>query len=315
MKAFALNSGKTIAIVYKVGTSTLSRAIIEQEQPDQLDILLNGTRWGSGTSFEQGYNHRFVKRTEVDGKELLFPVRDPVERFRSACAQVWKAGPLKDKTLEELIADAPTSINPHFRPHTFFLDKYRNASQVKLYKFPEHFDQMATDAGLTLPLPVVNESGTKPDLTPEQVAQVEAIYADDIALFNSITAAGQIYVFPPVPATNDDKRNYGSILVGHKEAAERAGFTIAGKQISTATERDIQKLIAVGTAALENTGLTIPFETADGSFYDLTSTQAKALYRAYMNRQKEIMDQFKAKRTAIIATSTIDELEALDLTI
>ena len=47
--------------------------------------------------------------------------------------------------------------------------------------------------------PQANVASGKPTPTPEQVARIQAIYADDITLFESIAEAGQTWIAPPAP--------------------------------------------------------------------------------------------------------------------
>jgi len=309
MKAFALNNGKAVAIVYKVGTSTLSRTIIEQEQPDSLDVLLNGTRWGTGNSFEQGYNHRFVKMADAAGKELLFPVRDPVERFRSAVVQLWKGGPLADASVDGLIDAAEAgSNNPHLRPQSWFLGQYSDAASIALYRFPTDFDQLALDAGLTLPLPVVNESETKPTLTSGQQARVEAIYADDIALFGGITEAGQVYVAPA--ALEARKAELTELARTMRQQVEQGGFEFMGMTLPS--DRDSQLMIngAVAAAKDDPTFATI-WQVTPTTFVPLDAATIIAMGQAMRDHINAAFTAQANTVAAVQAAASLDELELI----
>ena len=89
--------------------------------------------------------------------------------------------------------------------HFWLQSRLLEGNLIKLYRFPSDLDALATEAGLSLPLPNIdgdNDSGAKPVLSQAQVARVQAIYADDIALYESITEAGQEFAPaepPPVP--------------------------------------------------------------------------------------------------------------------
>ena len=89
-------------------------------------------------------------------------------------------------------------------PHFWLQSRLLEGNLIKLYRFPSDLDALATEAGLSLPLPNIdgdNDPGAKPVLSQAQVARVQAIYADDIALYESIAEAGQEFdpAAPPVP--------------------------------------------------------------------------------------------------------------------
>jgi hypothetical protein len=309
---------KVIGINYKSGSATISRALIEQHFPKLHEAYTKHTRWGTGQSFEQGYNHSRCPRADATGKTVLMPFRDPVERFRSACAQLWKEGPFMGLSLEEIIeqAEDPKLKNLHLVPQISFIESFEGANAVKLYRFPEAFDQLALDAGLTLPLPVVNESGpdtpAKPDLTPEQLARVQAIYADDIALFNSITEAGQVYVPPPEPLTDQDVANALSELKSARIAAEQSGFDFNGKHFQTRNDGDIIKITNIGIAAM-NPAFQTQFRATDNSWMPMDSATAQAFYTAMLTRGQEIWANYGIKEAQILAATTKDELEAISI--
>ena len=78
------------------------------------------------------------------------------------------------------------SKNPHFKRQILWM-----LPDTKLYRFPDHLNEAASELGMELPLPVVNAaSRPKPTLTLEQQQIVETYYAEDITLYNSITSAG-----------------------------------------------------------------------------------------------------------------------------
>ena len=85
---------------------------------------------------------------------------------------------------------------------------------TKLYRFPDHLVEAATELGMQLPLPVVNAaSRPKPTLTAEQQQVVEEYYAEDIALYNSITAPGIVTgilwsQFKEILPNNDQSEEY-----------------------------------------------------------------------------------------------------------
>lgn len=184
-----------VAVNYKVASSSLAVACLKAESPELYATVNNphgngdGTAYPEGVSFETILPHSLVKkikRTEADVVYLV--VRDPVEKFRSAC-RMSKLTP--DKALNKLLDD--DLLDPHFLLQSRFV---KTRKSVRLYKL-EDVEQMALDAGLETPLPKRNESveGEKPTLTPEQLRKVKKLYRDDIELYNSITEAGMLYEF------------------------------------------------------------------------------------------------------------------------
>jgi hypothetical protein len=101
-------------------------------------------------------------------------VRDPVERFRSACART-----------QISVDDALISADGHF----WSLESMGALQDgVTHFRFPDQLDACAEWLGLETPVPQLNEEAeaNKPTLTPEQEARVREIYAADIALWESL---------------------------------------------------------------------------------------------------------------------------------
>jgi hypothetical protein len=172
-------------------------------------------------------------------------------------------------------------------------------------------DEMAIEAGLQLPLPVVNESGPdKPDLTPEQVARVEAIYADDIALHNSITEVGQVYVAPPVLATEEDKVLKRMELEQIRKAAYQGDLmTSFGIPFKTdvMTILDIQAIIE----ALPAGGVYPGYKCADGVRRDITKEQFQQGFAEGFQRKSQAFATETAKLEAVDAAVTLADLDAI----
>lgn len=188
MKSQYIKSGSThFALNFKAATSSIVRAIVSAHYPEIEDNLTNNTSYPSGRTVDNSRWHWQLPKTETPDSEVTLIVRDPVERFRSACAETRKT---PDEALSEQGQD-----NSHFWPTSRLL-----TTGVKLYRFDTDLDDAAVALGLALPLvDIAGDNPPKPDLTPDQLARVQAIYADDIALYESITEAGQEYVMPPVP--------------------------------------------------------------------------------------------------------------------
>ena len=117
-----------------------------------------------------------------DNKPALVPIRDAVERFRSATWQVNRGS--KKISVNEILdgLEAGTYRNQHFQSQTDILKGCEGCESVKLYRFPEDFQQMLIDGGLDPLSEHRNKSTDKPELTEEQETRVKVLYADDIAL-------------------------------------------------------------------------------------------------------------------------------------
>jgi hypothetical protein len=96
-------------------------------------------------------------------------VRNPIERFRSMCAHV------PGRPIDEHLA------NPVYGP-------LPQGNFVRYFRFEDQLDDAAAWLGLPTPLPQedATSEADKPTLTAEQEARVREIYADDIALWESL---------------------------------------------------------------------------------------------------------------------------------
>ena len=103
-------------------------------------------------------------------------VRDPVERFRSACAR-------QKKTVEEGLNSLDSDVHFWTLGSMGLLDE-----GVTCFRFPDQIDACAEWLGLETPVPQLNEEDeeSKPVLTPEQEEAIRATYAADIALWESL---------------------------------------------------------------------------------------------------------------------------------
>jgi hypothetical protein len=188
-----------LALNFKVGSASLARAVIAAHHPELNAKLSDGTsvHYPAGKSAENTRWHGLCPKVNPSERPVvLLPVRDPIEKFRSACAESNVSDVDAKLTTLEAYQEADWGKDVHFWPQSRLL-----FGTTKLYAFPDHLNTLATDAGLSLPLPDIDgEHGrSKPDLTSEQVARVSVIYADDIALFESITEAGKVHTTPEPP--------------------------------------------------------------------------------------------------------------------
>lgn len=168
---------KSYAINLKAASASFISAIVSDHYPVLNDTLLNNTSYAEGVTRNNLRLHGLVDKVEEAVGTVVMIVRDPVQRFRSACGEMGLTA------AEGLVSD-----NEHFRSASSLLK-----DGTKLYRFESDLSAAATELGLTLPLPNIPSTGTKPVLTTDELAQVKNKYADDIILHNSITQAGQLW--------------------------------------------------------------------------------------------------------------------------
>jgi hypothetical protein len=193
----------------RVGSTAITGAILAKYDPDAKAMADNA----AAPEGRRGMPQSTAKREkDVTDKTVLMPVRDPVDRFKSAFA-IRHLLPLAlreietvDAMLDLLEGQDPSEVNPHFRSQHLFVSDEPN--ELRFYKFPDHLTELGEALGLDAPIEPdhVSESEAKPTLTSEQETRVQALYADDITFFESITEAGQVFTPPEPEPTPIDPR-------------------------------------------------------------------------------------------------------------
>lgn len=191
-----------IAFNAKVASSSLARMIIRDCYPE-LESKIQNAAYPVGKGANDVQWQGFCPRTDApENKPILLFVRDPIERFKSAIAQF--NGIDVDEVLNALNVGGYINftrmdnhcirIYPQNNIHFTLQSKFIIPNCViKLYKFPEHLDDLIVDAGLSLSLVTINQAKhEKPVLTTEQESKVLAYYANDKILFDSILSPGMI---------------------------------------------------------------------------------------------------------------------------
>ena len=173
----------SVAVNPKVASSTLARAIIAAFHPEQ-ESLLQTAAYPEGKGPHNVQAHWLCPKEMEPTRPVVLVVREPLDRFRSAVAQVGIAD--IDAAIDALEQDREVQIdrprkrlriNPHFSHQHELL---RGGTAFRL----ENIEAAATLIGLPLPLPSINEAARpKPDLTPEQASRVLAYYAADAELY------------------------------------------------------------------------------------------------------------------------------------
>jgi hypothetical protein len=125
--------------------------------------------------------HRHPNSSSLNGltevpENICCLVRDPVERFRSACAR-------QQKTVQEGLDSMESDV------HFWTVDSMGLLDQsVTHFRFPDQIDACAEWLGLDTPVPTLNDESEagKPTLTAAQVAAIRAAYAADVAIWESL---------------------------------------------------------------------------------------------------------------------------------
>ena len=162
-------------MIGKSGSSAIAKAIYIDGGGDVSESMLLS---------ERPIFQKLVSKTQ-DANRPMMPVRDPVERFTSACLQ-------ENRTPSQQIVRIELGIYTyHTKPTSAYL-----VEGATLYKFPEHIKEIARDLGIDK-IPKVNDSllkkRLKPILNEEEIKRVRELYKEDLILFNSIKNSGQIY--------------------------------------------------------------------------------------------------------------------------
>jgi len=165
---------------HRAGSTSICTAILETFYPDEFN-----------EHFSNGMKspRRYMESAVVDECSLLVGViRDPVERFVSAC--LWAREYCSvDDVLAELELQAGRYSLWKRRP--FGLQVPAEKDGIKLFRFPDQLEAMAAAAGITAPIRRLNVSRhAKPSLSCFQEERVREIYADDFKMWAGMAKEG-----------------------------------------------------------------------------------------------------------------------------
>jgi hypothetical protein len=166
MSAFLLGKkNRAIVLTPRSGSHSLAAAAIEHWYPESFQQWLQSF----GRHPAQFLPDNCWPCDVPTGVETGLIVRDPVERFRSMIAH------------RHLDVDEQLN-NPMYGP-------LPTGNFARYFRFETQLDAAAEWLGLPTPLPHedASDEAAKPTLTPEQEARVREIYADDIALWESLS--------------------------------------------------------------------------------------------------------------------------------
>ena len=156
-------SGRCVVLAPRSGSHSLAAAALAAWHPEQHAAYLasDGTWHPAALLPEENW----------DGTQnAAIVVRNPVERFRSMCAH-----------------RTDRSIAEHLERQCY--GPLPTGAFVRHFKFDDGLDAVAEYLGLPIPLPQIDatDEADKPTLTPEQEARVRELYAEDIALWESLS--------------------------------------------------------------------------------------------------------------------------------
>lgn len=174
-------NGRHVAIIGKSGSSAIAQAIVFASRPGFKVVSASGDQDKVTRLMERpGWQSLAPKTKEPVNPAIL--VRDPVERFRSACAQD------RVSAEEQLKKVEAGEFSFHTRPVADYL-----ITDSLLFRFPDHLNEVAAHLGVS-EIPKVNDgeknNGKKPKLTKSELARVREVYRRDIELFESIKEPG-----------------------------------------------------------------------------------------------------------------------------
>lgn len=172
-----LDNGRKFALVARSG----SHAIIYHSLP--LD-LRTPKDYISSSDYRWHPIHSSTNASPLESSDLTDGlcclVRDPIERFRSACAR-------QKVSVEEGLSLSESDVH-------FWSLEYMGLLSfgVKYFRFPDQIDLCAEWLGLPTPIPKMNEEpeSDKPVLTETQRELIKKQYNQDILLWESLLSIG-----------------------------------------------------------------------------------------------------------------------------
>jgi hypothetical protein len=151
-------TGNALLLTPRSGSHSLAVAAMQTFWPD----VAIAEKLHPAASFE------IQEYWDGSNSNVAIVIRNPVERFRSMIAH-------RHLNVDEQLA------SPMYGP-------LPQGNFVRYFRFEDQLDAAAEWLGLPTPLPHedATDEADKPILTPEQEALVREIYADDIALWESL---------------------------------------------------------------------------------------------------------------------------------
>lgn len=301
-----------VAVNFKAGSATLARAIISAYHPGVETLITTVHGDGRGTAYPEGlqvndvrWHAQCPKVNPQERPHVVVALRDPVERFRSACAE--SAITDVDAILNGLETDG-FGRNVHFWPQSRLVEE-----GYRLYRFPDYLDKMAEDLGLALPLPNVPTRGIeKPVLSPEQEGRILSIYAEDRKLFDYTTRAGKPYRVPLSDGQVDGRRK---ALINQarrlRRDLEEGGFLFQGKRIPS--DRESQAMITGAVVAAQtDPAFTTYWQVSPEEFIQLDAAAIEELGKALRDHVSSAFSEQANRVSQILAAQSREDLETIE---
>lgn len=183
MKFWSLPNNKSLAFIPRTGSTAWSNALAEKYFP----YLIKKQLASAKPAEKEAPMQLILPTTPAMVGEVCVVLRNPIERFKSGFSRAAR-GKSVDDVIDMLNSHAP--VNAHIKRVT---DNLR--AGVRLYRWEQDLDILATTLGLSSTPKSSNVSNEedKPTLTDEQIEALNVYYAKDIAIWKSITVAGQLY--------------------------------------------------------------------------------------------------------------------------
>lgn len=191
---YYLTTNFSIAQIGKVGSSSLALLVIQQFYPD-IYAKISNAAFPVGKTVNTQMWQALAPKLRMQPQPpkaapleptlpVLMFVRDPVQRFLSACAQMNITD--VDSTLATMESDQYPATNFHFW-HQHKYAKEVGGIPAQQFKFPDDIQSLLTVAEITIPFQKINQShNLKPIPSDLQIGRIQEFYAKDIELYNNL---------------------------------------------------------------------------------------------------------------------------------
>ena len=289
MKKFKLINNHAVAVNRRVASTSIGEAAVDKYLPDAKSKIT----FPEGATFFN-WMGLLPTVTAEDAHPVVALIRSPLDRFKSACLH-------EGISAAEGLAKTGTV---HFTLQSDLL-----VDGTALYRYETDFDEFVSLLGLDA-VGSSNESTGDLELTNDEQAEFESIYAADIALYDSITEAGQTYT---ITATNEAKAAKIRELEAARYQAEIAGTTVAalgGAFVRTdkETQNELGKALALLTI---DPTFEIDWKFPDGTIVHLAKAQIEAVAQEVFSHVQQTRTDYKVKAEAVAVATTQEELESI----
>jgi len=165
----AIYNNKALALVTRSGSHALMNLMLPSDHIKTQPEHLKEERWHPIMNLQ---GHDLI--LGLPECEVCCMVRNPVDRFRSACAR-------RNKTVEEGLLEDEV--------HFWTMESMGLLNdKIKYFLFPEQIDECATRLGLPTPVPRLNEEkeDKKPKLNEKELELVIKKYYHDNKLYKKL---------------------------------------------------------------------------------------------------------------------------------